>query len=363
MCRSSEPCCGSTRSATSFCWNIYENVFPGDLTYAACSQCCSLAVGDPAPILSSMPKTIQCSSIDNPYRLCKPNSCCSNPRSSSRFCAAVYDQYGDDMEQVCHYCCSEPQELGPKLRRALRAYSNVTSGQNNDVHTLNTETKETHVSKVLVSESNKTDPNDQLEESSPRGSKRIQVGGKSFLLQPEDFEDEEHDSEENLQRTYNEYVQRRRLGDHHHKINYEDIMWEAYAFMIEVGTEYYFRYEGTMMVPPCWEVVHHRVMKDPIKVHPRQIEELNRLIMERRDPGTCAKDTAGVVYSTEPRKIDVSREIQYYHTQHRKVFCECKDWPSKFPNDKAWCSNWQTDDKRFYDTPYSFDSNGEWLPN
>lgn len=119
-----------------------------------------------------------------------------------------------------------------------------------------------------------------------------------------------------------------------------------------------------MLVPPCWETVHWRVMKDPIRVHRRQIAELNRLLAWRRDPDTCRRDTAGIV-SDDGNTVKMNREVQYYHNRHRKVFCECKDWPSKFEGDRAWCDDWRddVDHDRFYRRPYSFDSNGKWLPD
>jgi hypothetical protein len=101
-------------------------------------------------------------------------------------------------------------------------------------------------------------------------------------------------------------------------------------------------------------------MKDPIRVHARQIAELNRLLATRHDPVTCLEDTAGVV-SPDGQTVNASRDVSYYHPQHRKVFCECKDWPSKFDSDRQWCDGWKNDleFKRFYETPYNFDTNGE----
>lgn len=123
-----------------------------------------------------------------------------------------------------------------------------------------------------------------------------------------------------------------------------------------------FRYEGTLVVPPCWEHVHWRVMKDPIRVHPRQIAELTRLMKERiapqGDPNSCQPDTAGVQVNGEFR---LNREIQYTREGHRKEFCECADWGSQFEGDQKWCQNWRTDNHtRFYVKPYNFDTGGQW---
>jgi hypothetical protein len=98
-------------------------------------------------------------------------------------------------------------------------------------------------------------------------------------------------------------------------------------------------------------------MKDPVKVAERQIKELSRLLAQRVDPNTCAPDTAGALGADGT--INVSRDTQYTHTQHRLVFCECQDWPSKLEADQEWCRDWQTTSDRFYSRPYNFDTNGQ----
>jgi Eukaryotic-type carbonic anhydrase len=335
MCASSDPCCGSIRSDTSFCWSTYDTL--GDAVQSACYHCCDtpMLVGPAAPEKPGLPKAIRCSDNENPHRLCKENSCCSNPRSTSSFCQETYATLGDDViEQLCHYCCSTPIELGPSIRRNLRSEE---AGPNNDGLNLDTE-------------------------GIPDGAKVLDVNGKKYLLREENFEEEEEDEQVYFERIYAEH-KRRSLVVGAHMENYEDIEWAPYEWLLKVGTEYYYRYEGTMVVPPCFETVHWRPMKDPIIVHKRQIDELNRLMAWRRDPTTCELNTAGIV-SADGNRIKANREVQYYHTLHRMVFCECKDWPSKFEGDKKWCKNWKNDTNygRFYTRPYNFDTNGEWLP-
>jgi hypothetical protein len=107
MCFSSDACCESTRADTSFCWDVYDNSFPGNDIYSACSSCCVDAanpngkeVGPPnPPHPNGIEKTLQCSDVENPYRMCKANSCCSG--SDSGHCLDLYDIWGDDMEQIC----------------------------------------------------------------------------------------------------------------------------------------------------------------------------------------------------------------------------------------------------------------------
>lgn len=196
----------------------------------------------------------------------------------------------------------------------------------------------------------------------PKGAKVTYLNGRKILLRKENFEEDTRDEQEYFEQMYSDF--QRRQTQSVHEVDYDDVEYWPYEWLLKVGTEYYYRYEGTQVVPPCWEVVHWRTLKDPIRVHPRQIAELNRLLAWRLSPSganRCEVDTAGVL-SPDGNTVDLSRDIQYIHLQHRMVFCECQDWPSKFPSDQEWCKDWKNDpgQKRFYGTPYSFDTNGEW---
>jgi Eukaryotic-type carbonic anhydrase len=199
--------------------------------------------------------------------------------------------------------------------------------------------------------------------SIPPGAKVTTVNNKRFLLREENFRESTEGDQEYFDRVYADFKHREmQAADALFELDYEDVPYWPYEWLVKVETEYYFRYEGTMIVPPCWEVVHWRTMKDPIRVHKRQIEELNRLLAWRIAPSpSCEPDTAGRV-SRDGNRVDLNRDTQYIHLQHRLVFCECKDWPSKFPSDKEWCTDWKegSAEPRFYERPYSFDSNGEW---
>lgn len=112
-------------------------------------------------------------------------------------------------------------------------------------------------------------------------------------------------------------------------------------------------------------------MKDPVRIHPRQLWELKRLLADRiappNDPvNPCRPDTAAKVTRDDTvmnqdgqgrvLEVDTARPLQYISTSHFKTFCECKDWPSKWPEDRAWCQ--MEEMTRFYDHPYNFESNG-----
>jgi hypothetical protein len=149
----------------------------------------------------------------------------------------------------------------------------------------------------------------------------------------------------------------------------DEIEWFNYFPMLGVRTEYYYRYSGSGTIPPCYGnfqensrkgTNHWRVLKDPIRIHPRQLKELQRLLKDRIAPtddpvNPCQPDTAARVKNDGT--VDAARPVQYHHPAHFKVFCECQDWPSKWPEDRAWC---KIEDltERFYDHPYNFDTNG-----
>jgi len=329
MCSSNKACCVANRSTTSFCWKSYDLLEAmGASIASACYHCCDepKMVGGPTPEKPGLPKEIQCSKAANPYRMCKEGSCCEEERSDSAFCTTAYSRWTDnELEQICHYCCSEPKTIGP-ARRNLRAGSDT-------------------------------------KDSIPEGSRVMYSEGRKHVLGPENFDEEEEDEQEYFDRIYADH-KRRNLVEGVHEENYDDIEWYPYEWMLKVGTEYYYRYEGSQVVPPCYDTVHWRPMKDPLRVHKRQIAELQRLLAWRLNPKTCEVDTAGVL-SDDGNTIKANREIQYFHDTHRMVFCECKDWPSKFEGDKEWCKNWKedVDFERFYDRPYSFETNGKWHPD
>jgi len=93
-----------------------------------------------------------------------------------------------------------------------------------------------------------------------------------------------------------------------------------------------------MPEPPCIETVHWRVMKDPVRVAPRQIEKLERLLLRRLNPDTCERDSAGKPRPPHNKLRDVARPLQTTTREHVLVYCECDDWQSKTVNDKLYCN-------------------------
>jgi hypothetical protein len=184
------------------------------------------------------------------------------------------------------------------------------------------------------------------------------VAGREIIVRAENFEAKGMDDEDAYFEEMHDAYQRRMQATPGQE-NYDDVYWWPYEWLLKVGTEYYFRYEGTQTVPPCYDTAHWRILKDPIRVAPHQMRELERLTAWRIGDN-CEADTAGKPREGNPDAVDVARPLQSYHKLHRKVFCECQDWPSKFPLDRTWCRNWKNrpPEWRLFDQPYNWPSDG-----
>jgi hypothetical protein len=162
------------------------------------------------------------------------------------------------------------------------------------------------------------------------------LSGRPVILRAENFEEKGMLDEDEYFETLLSSFRGRSLQQSQAE-NYDDVQWWPYEWFLKVGTEYYFRYEGTQTAPPCYDTAHWRILKDPIRVAPHQMRELERLIAWRTGDN-CEVDTAGKP-TDDPDRVDVARPLQSYHKLHRMVFCECQDWPSKFTADRQWCRN------------------------
>lgn len=202
--------------------------------------------------------------------------------------------------------------------------------------------------------------------------------------------------------------------DHNrHLLDYENVSWNNYFAMLDCKTEYYYRYSGSMTIPPCFgrlrlgennriNTNNWRVMKDPIRVSTRQINELHRLIRMRIADSTdvlraCQPDTAAkpldndddnnnnayastnatvdntnvtatkttnataedgdlLSPSSTVGRVSTARPLQSFQETHWMVFCMCENWESKFPEDQAWCQRSKSD--RIHTHPYNFNQSG-----
>ncbi|GKY92918.1 hypothetical protein MPSEU_000260800 [Mayamaea pseudoterrestris] len=158
-----------------------------------------------------------------------------------------------------------------------------------------------------------------------------------------------------------------------HLMDYEHIgPWHNYFGLLGVKTEYYYRYSGTQTIPPCFgkftpgdnraNTNHWRVMKDPIRVSERQIDEMHRLLKDRIAPSddpfkACKPDTAAATYEGNENRVNVSRPLMMTEENHFMTFCECTRWKSLWVEDNLWCDN-KNETSRFYEQPYNFVTDG-----
>jgi hypothetical protein len=209
-------------------------------------------------------------------------------------------------------------------------------------------------------------------------SRNYRPGSRGHRVKVEDHDrsdKEDFDWEGFIQSVYDK-EERQKHG--RHLLDYEHVDWFNYFPLLGCKTEYYFRYSGTQTVPPCYarfdagnnglgnraNTNHWRVMKDPIRVSKRQILELHRLIRERIAPRddplrSCKPDTAAApdpYGGSDDRLISVARPLQSKQTAHFEVFCECKDWGSKWNEDKEWCK--MSENQRLFDRPYNYMTSG-----
>lgn len=68
---------------------------------------------------SIIPPVVSCDAFPgvNFFRMCKQDSCCTNPRSTTEFCHESYDLLGDATASACYHCClseqGEAKQVGP----------------------------------------------------------------------------------------------------------------------------------------------------------------------------------------------------------------------------------------------------------
>lgn len=244
LCYGTHPCCDNPRGDSSYCWDMYENVFPGSLIESACYHCCAgenKIVGPANDIHPEHGKTIQCSSRDiNPGRWCKdePGSCCNNPRSyDSFYCREkVYPNFSSDLlEEVCYNCChiENSRYIGDEERRQLRGRSlgDLSDNEVSQVEKIDTASRRA-----------------ALEEEKIPDDAEIIYGhdGQKLVIRRENFKELEITEDEYFEQMNKEY-QHRSLTGVIHDIDYENLAWSPYEWMLKVDTEYYFRYEGTQV--------------------------------------------------------------------------------------------------------------------
>ena len=291
------------------------------------------------------PPQVQCNSRINFPIICQSGGCCESSRSTTAVCSAFYSFFAESYDSACWYCCEEPKVV------TIDAAQNSTRGRNlrsGDSNSIKLRRDESRLSNMIIPE--------RLLINRQEGDTTQDHDVRSRKVFVEQDEQAYFDS---LITPFREVdAMNKTARQERHLLNFDQIAYNAYEWMLAVKTEYYFRYEGTFTIPPCTEVVHWRVMKDPIRVHPDQIKELERLLAWRVAPSgskfkECEPDTAGIMRpGQDGNAVDLNRPLQSLHKLHRMVFCECQDWRSKFIEDNQWCR--KGTNTRLYETPYGF---------
>lgn len=334
-------CCKSPRSDSNYCHENYD-IF-GDDIYSVCHHCCQEVRGESHDV--GMPNASkeglepytnsQCAALDNSARICKEQSCCEPEFADTGYCRSQISKHVEDWERICWSCCHPSKD-----------FSSTSS-------------------RLLLESQPKTEEELRLwHKENPRelGARDVRFNHTSMhrelIVREENFGEKGlKDEDAYFQELHSEF-QRRQLQSPVRE-NYEDVHWWPYEWLLKVGTEYYYRYEGSMTVPPCYTVNHWRVMKDPIRVAKHQITELERLLAWRIN-NKCEPETAGKKRQDKDDAVNVNRPVQELQKGHRMVFCECQDWPSKFPQERAWCDKWQKRDPelRLFENPYNWEQQG-----
>jgi len=334
-------CCQAPRSSSNYCHENY-GLFGDDLA-SACHHCCledrneAYVVGPANPVKPELEifTNEQCANeVDNTARICRDRGCCNPEYSDTRFCQGEIAKHGDDWERICWYCCYPAKEFDI-ARRSMNEISAKSEEDMRVWHRQNPRKLGSKDKKFMLS---------HME--------------RELIVREENFVEKGLKDEDAYFQEIHNAFQGRQLQTPV-KENYEDVHWWPYEWLLKVGTEYYYRYEGSMTVPPCYSVNHWRVMKDPIRVAKHQITELERLLAWRIN-GKCQPSTAGKEREGNPDAVDVNRPLQELEKGHRMVFCECQDWPSKFPQERQWCEKWQKRDPylRLFENPYNWEQNG-----
>lgn len=359
ICKAEEDmCCQEPRSSSNYCHGVYSIL--GDDVASACHHCClegergeALKVGPPNVVREDLEPYEECDTLENTSRMCKDGSCCDEAFADTDYCQDQFDFIGiENVQRMCWYCCYPSKDFSPLRRREL-------SGSNSGTPPAPLVAVEDIVDLPMHTAWTMAEMR-QFHKHNPReiGSDDVMfhddASGRKVIVRAENFREKGSSDEEAYFKEIHGAFQRRELQTSIQE-NYEDVFWWPYEWLLKVGTEYYFRYEGSMTVPPCYTVNHWRVLKDPIRVANHQIKELERLLAWRVN-SDCDASTAGRPREDDPDAVDVNRPLQELEKGHRLVFCECQDWPSKFPQEREWCAKWQERDPeiRLFENPYNW---------
>jgi hypothetical protein len=91
-------------------------------------------------------------------------------------------------------------------------------------------------------------------------------------------------------------------------------------------TPWFYAYRGSLTMPNCIKKVHWRILEQPLEISIRQLNMINEMISNARDPVTCSLITAGVPRDDGTDNVDVNRPLQPLTEANDLMHCDKTDF-------------------------------------
>uniref|UniRef100_A0A7S4R0V3 carbonic anhydrase n=1 Tax=Ditylum brightwellii TaxID=49249 RepID=A0A7S4R0V3_9STRA len=104
--------------------------------------------------------------------------------------------------------------------------------------------------------------------------------------------------------------------------------WNPFEFMYQTKSWHFYGYRGTLMEPPCSQIVEHRVFDTPAEMSIGQLEDMKKILFTHQDPGTCQYTSVHNKFESVAREFEsVARPLQ--PSQRSRIHrCTCRDFIS-----------------------------------
>jgi hypothetical protein len=80
-----------------------------------------------------------------------------------------------------------------------------------------------------------------------------------------------------------------------------------------------------MTMPQCFDETRVRILDRPLQISQRQLDQIEDMISNMRDPVTCSLATAGRTRG-DTGYVDVNRPIQKINVEHNLKYCDDGDF-------------------------------------
>mmetsp|Transcript_34542 Transcript_34542/g.45786 ORF Transcript_34542/g.45786 Transcript_34542/m.45786 type:complete len:315 (+) Transcript_34542:2-946(+) len=97
--------------------------------------------------------------------------------------------------------------------------------------------------------------------------------------------------------------------------------WNPFEFMYQTKSWHFYGYKGTLMEPPCSQIVEHRVFDTPAEMSIGQLEDMKKILFTHQDPRTCQYTSVHNKFESVARPLQPSQRSRI----HR---CTCRDFIS-----------------------------------